>query len=279
MTPFSMGLANTARGLLAPFTRLAHRVLDRFELPILFGPNRGKRWRIGSGVLGCWIGFYEAPEIAVFGALIDTGDTVFDLGAHAGYFTLVASRLAGPSGRVLAAEPLPANVAALRHHVVTNDLTNVTVVDRAIGNADDGVIAFSADSVGKGYTAAVTGVWSNVEDMKVRTITIDRLIAGGMPVPDVVKMDVEEMEAEALEGASGVLEACRTAWLISFHEHNVAARCVEMLRTAGHDVYDLDGPPVPFATSSGVDYPASLSVVLAVPAGRPVPRVGYWKDQ
>jgi FkbM family methyltransferase len=274
-----MGLANTARGLLAPVNRQVHRVLDRFELPILSGPNRGKRWLVGSGVLGCWVGFYEAPEIAVFGALIEPGATVFDLGAHSGYFTLLASRLVGPKGKVMAAEPLPANLAALRRHVGANRLTNVTVVDRAIGKTDDGIIAFSADSVGKGYGAAVTGVWSNVEDMKVRTITIDRLIADGLPKPDVVKIDVEEMEAQALEGAASVLKACRTAWLISFHEHNVAVRCVEMLIATGHDVYNLEGRPVPFATPSGVDYPPDLSVVLAVPAGRAVPRVGYWKGQ
>ena len=274
-----MGLANTTRGLLAPLNRLVHRVLDPFELPILSGPNRGQRWLIGSGVLGCWVGFYEALEIAMFGALIETGATVFDLGAHAGYFTLLASRLVGPQGRVMAAEPLPANLAALRRHVEANGLTNVTVVDRAIGRTDDGVIAFSADSVGKGYGAAVTGVSSNVEDLKVRTITMDRLIADGLPHPDVIKMDVEEMEAQALEGATGVLKACRTAWLISFHEHNVAVRCVEMLMATGHDVYNLDGPPVPFATPSRVDYPANFSVVLAVPAGRAVPRVGYWKGR
>jgi FkbM family methyltransferase len=274
-----MGLANTVRGLIGPVNRLAHRVLDRFELPILSGPNRGKRWRVGSGVLGCWVGFYEAPEIAVFGALIEPGSTVFDLGAHSGYFTLLAARLVGPKGRVIAAEPLPANLAALRRHVEANRLTNVTVVDRAIGKTDDGVIAFSADSVGKGYGAAVTGVWSNVEDMKVRTTTIDRLVGDGLPNPDVVKMDVEEMEAQALEGATGVLEACRTVWLISFHERKVAGRCVEMLIATGHDVYNLESPPVPFATAAGVDYPADFSVVLAVPAGRPVPRVGYWQGQ
>ena len=279
MTPALMGLADTVRGLLAPINRPVHRVLDRFELPILFGPNRGQRWLIGSGVLGCWVGFYEAPEIAVFGALIEAGDTVFDLGAHSGYFTLLAARLVGPKGKVMAAEPLPANLAALRRHVEANRLTNVTIVDRAIGKTDDGIIAFSADTVGKGYGSAATGVVSNVEDMKVRTISLDRLIANGLPNPDVVKVDVEEMEAQALEGATGVLEACRTAWLISFHEHKVAVRCIEMLMASGHDIYNLDGPPVPFATPSGVHYPPNCSVVVALPAGRVMPRVGNWKGR
>jgi FkbM family methyltransferase len=271
-----MAVADTFRGVLAPINRLVHRALDRFELPILSGPNRGKRWLVGSGVLGCWVGFYEAPEMAVFGALIKPGATVFDLGAHSGYFTLLASKLVGPRGQVMAAEPLPANVEALRRHVETNRLRNVTIVDSAIGSRDGAVISFSADSVGLGYGAAVTGTSSNVEDMKVRTVTIDKLIADGLPIPDVVKMDVEAMEAQALEGAQSVLKACRTSWLISFHEHNVAVRCVEMLMESGHDVYNLDSPPVPFATPDGVDYPPDFSVVLAVPAGTKVPRVGHW---
>jgi hypothetical protein len=113
----------------------------------------------------------------------------------------------------------------------------------------------------------------------VRTVTVDRLIADGLPHPDVIKMDVEAMEAAVMDGARGVLAAGRTSWLISMHVNSVAVRCVEMLRASGHDVYNLDGPPVPFATPARVDYPPAFWVVLAVPAGRPVPRVGHWKGK
>ncbi|MFI6803884.1 hypothetical protein ACIBO6_02520 [Streptomyces luteogriseus] len=40
-------------------------------------------------------------------ARLAPGDTVVDAGAHTGYFTVLASRLVGPAGRVVAIESSP----------------------------------------------------------------------------------------------------------------------------------------------------------------------------
>ena len=279
MTPAQQAVAGATRTLLSPLSRLAHRVLDRFELPILSGPNRGRKWHIGSGLLGCWLGTYETLEMTVFGALIEPGAVVYDLGAHSGYFTLLASRLVGPDGKVVAVEALPENVQALERHLELNGLGNVTIVERAVGDRDDAAIAFGGKETGLRYGAARSGGPQGLADeLSVQSITLDTLVARGAPLPDVVKMDVEAMEAAVLDGAAAVLGACRTAWLISMHEHAVAVRTVVALRASGHDVYNLDGPPVPFGTLTTVDYPKDFWVVLALPAGRKPPMVGNWKQ-
>lgn len=279
MTPAREAVAGFVRTLLSPLSRLAHRVLDRFELPVLSGPNKGRKWHIGSGVIACWLGTYETVEMAVFAALIEPGFVVYDLGAHAGYFTLLAARLTGDRGKVVAAEPMPSNLAELRHHIDVNEIRNVTVVDRAVGDRDDAVISFGANQAGLGYGAARAGGPQGLPDeVTVRSTTLDRLVAEGLPIPDVVKMDVEAMEAAVMEGAPAVLKACKTAWLISMHEHEVAVRTVEALRANGYDVYNLDGPPVPFGTPTTIDYPAYFWVVLALPAGRKPPMAGRWKQ-
>jgi len=279
MTPAQETVAGGLRTVLSPFSRLAHRILDRFELPILSGPNRGRKWHVGSGLLSCWLGTYETLEMTVFGALLQPGAVVYDLGAHSGYFTLLASRLVGPRGRVVAIEPMPENLQALERNLELNGVANVTVVDRAVGDRDDVDLAFGGNETGLRYGAArAGGPQGLVDEMRVRSITLDTLVARGTPPPDVVKMDVEAMEAAVMAGAPKVLAACKTAWLISMHEHEVAVRTVEALRASGHDVYNLDGPPVPFGTPTTIDYPKYFWVVLALPAGRKPPMVGNWKQ-
>ena len=273
MSPLQEAIAGAVRRIFSPLSRLLHRALDRFELPILSGLNRGRKWRVGSGVIACWLGIYENDEMAVFGGLIKPGDTVYDLGAHSGYFTLLAAKLAGPSGKVVAVEPHPLNLVALQRNLDINHVSNTTIVDRAIIDRHDSEVGLSADAVGFGYAGTVVASGGT---FKVRTATLDGLVDSGAPHPDVIKMDVEAMEAAVCDGASKVLAACRTSWLISMHEHGVAVRTVEMLRASGHDVYNLDGPPVPFGTPTTIDYPEYFWVVLAVPSGRQVPLVGNW---
>lgn len=274
MSPTQEAILGALRRFFSPLSRLMHSALDRFELPVLAGPNRGRKWRVGSGVIACWLGRYENEEMAVFGGLIETGATVWDLGAHCGYYTLLASALAGPTGKVIAVEPHPDNLAGLHRNLEINHVSNVTILERAVCDRHDGEVSFSADTMGFGYGGAIV---ASGGAFKVRTATLDRLIDDGAPFPDVIKMDVEAMEAAVLDGAPKVLAACRTSWVIAMHEHNVAVRSVEMLRAAGYDIYNIGDPPVPFCTPTKIDYPDYFWTVLAVPAGGKIPRVGRWK--
>ena len=55
---------------------------------VLQGELRGSRWIVGSGVHGYWLGSYEWEKQRVFSSLVDTGQTVYDVGANAGFYTL-----------------------------------------------------------------------------------------------------------------------------------------------------------------------------------------------
>lgn len=63
------------------------------------------------------------------------GDVFVDVGAHAGYYTLVASRAVGDPGHVYAFEPEPRNHAFLQRNLELNGLRNVTLERRAVANA------------------------------------------------------------------------------------------------------------------------------------------------
>ena len=73
-------------------------------MPILRGPLAGKKWLLASRI-NFFLGTYEPEQTQAFQEIVRPGSVVYDVGAHYGYYTLLASVLAGPAGRVLAFEP------------------------------------------------------------------------------------------------------------------------------------------------------------------------------
>ena len=95
---------------------------------MLLGPLRGALWLPRSATAGSWLGTYERELQEVFTAHVRPGDVVFDVGANVGFYSLLAARLVGPKGRVVAFEPAARNVALLEQHLRLNRVTNVIVI-------------------------------------------------------------------------------------------------------------------------------------------------------
>src|SRR5687767_8704385 len=96
-------------------------------LRVLSGPLRGRRWIAGAATHGCWLGTYERFVQRIFVEHVRPGGVVYDVGANAGFFTLLASKLAGSSGRVYAFEPMERNLHYIRKHLQMNRVENVEV--------------------------------------------------------------------------------------------------------------------------------------------------------
>jgi len=92
---------------------------------------------------------YESETSNFLGSILEPGDTVIDIGAHVGYFSMLASVLVGPTGRVFAFEPERENYTHLLEHVAINRATNVVPLHMAVGAAP-GVVDFfvNADNDG-----------------------------------------------------------------------------------------------------------------------------------
>jgi hypothetical protein len=110
-------------------------------VPILSGPNVGLKWVVGSSIHGCWLGWYEKRQARLLCELCQPHMTVFDVGAHAGFFTLLLARRAH---RVVAFEPDPENHAELLQHVAINRLANVVCIAAAAASKG-GVACFSSN--------------------------------------------------------------------------------------------------------------------------------------
>jgi protein-L-isoaspartate O-methyltransferase len=123
------------------------------RLPIMQGRLRGYRWIVGSSTHGCWLGSYEREQQRVLERRLASGDVVFDIGSHVGFYTLLASVLVGERGRVVAFEPIPESLRYLDTHLRINAIGNVEVIAAAVsdraGRARVAAGAASASSSGR----------------------------------------------------------------------------------------------------------------------------------
>ncbi len=166
-------------------------------------------------------GSYELETRRTLARLLQPGGHLVDCGANLGFFTVVAARMVGSTGRVDAIEPDPGNRRRLADHVALNGLTNVTIHPVAAA-ATSGVLTLyqpSADlnhGQASGYPALVPGG----HPVEVRSDRLDHLV---QLVPDVVKLDVEGAELEAVRGADRFWCADRPPAVVFEHNPQSAA--------------------------------------------------------
>jgi FkbM family methyltransferase len=166
--------------------------------------------------------------------------TVYDLGAHVGFYTLLFSRLVGPAGVVHAFEPVPRNISYLMRHLRLNRATNVRVQELAV-TRQTGTVAFDSSS-GVSTGRVVPSAASKMS--RVPAVSLDDFIyARGHESPDLIKMDVEGGESDVLAGMSRLLAERPPVLLVSVHGGSRWRECMVALASAGYTLLDLRGLP------------------------------------
>ena len=163
-------------------------------------------------------GTYEPEVTATVRSLLRPGATFVDAGANVGWFSLLAARLVGPSGRVLAVDPNPLNCDRARRGAKDNGFENVDVFAVALSDRT-GVVALETDG-SNGRIVPVDGpppqpVKAN---FVVAARTLDSLLNdAGVTHVDVVKLDVEGAEPLVLAGAAEMLARDRPVLVSEFY--------------------------------------------------------------
>jgi FkbM family methyltransferase len=171
--------------------------------------------------------FYEPDVAEVFAKVLREGDTVIDVGANVGFFTLLAAALVGPAGRVVSFEPDPSNFARLRANVEANGFKHVTLVDRPVA-AEPGPVSFFLNSDQSGGSA----LWDpgefpgNVRSqatprvLSLEATTIDAEVARlGLAPVRLLKVDTEGADHLVLRGARRLLAGRAVPFVVAeLHE-------------------------------------------------------------
>jgi FkbM family methyltransferase len=191
------------------------------------------------------------------------GATVFNLGAFQAIVALMLAGDVGPGGRVVAVEGSPHNARVAQANQRLNHATQLTVIHGAVA-ASPGFVSFATELNGH------IDLRSRLGNARVRAVTIDEL-AKEYGVPDVVYMDIEGHELEALRGASRVLAKGATTWSIEVHpETFVGGQPEELLALLeGQQIWlatdAATGPGLRYLPFDGTVLPRHRFFVVAAP--------------
>jgi FkbM family methyltransferase len=172
-----------------------------------------------------WTGTYERRVQEQIALLLRPGNTFWDVGAHIGFFTLLAARVVGESGLVQAFEPFHANRARLLGALELNHARNVALHDCALAaeSCDRMLFAHEASSM-----------WTLVPErgeqrrIRVDCRTLDEL-EGELGPPDLIKIDVEGAEIDVLRGGSRLLTERKPPLIVEFSDDSVRRDAQKLL--------------------------------------------------
>jgi FkbM family methyltransferase len=190
--------------------------------------------------LGAFAAVLEPETAAWF--QVGTGDTVVDVGAHIGRYSLLAARRAS---RVIAVEPEPSNYAMLKQNVALNGFSNVTVVLAALSNRSGRARLYlpkSGDTASNSLEPNGSGGLQKAgqeQGIEVECETLDDLVLRlGLQSVDWLKIDVEGHEVSVLKGGQRMLNKVRRL-IIEVADSNAKA-CRALLNEVGFETFAVE---------------------------------------
>ncbi len=202
---FALSLSlNSAGPVRAFFKQIAARMPHRWQQE---AKRHLFRWRIARNQYSA-----DEPEVRLLDGLIEPGDWVLDVGANVGHYTMRLSELVGPSGRVLAFEPVPDSFELLSAAACLSRFSNITLFNAA---ASDNT-SLASMSIPRGpsgllnYYRAQLGI--GPADVRTLCIPIDSLQLEARVT--LVKIDAEGHEMSVLRGMTRLLERDHPVLLI-----------------------------------------------------------------
>ena len=150
-------------------------------------------------------GFHEKYETELFKKSIKKGMVVIDIGAHIGYYTLLAARLTGEKGKVFAFEPDPYNYTLLVKNIEVNGYSNVIPVRKAVFNKSGKMKLFLDKSSLGNHSLSEANIPNSDTSITIEVTSLDEFFKNKHHKIDVIKMDVQGSEMGVLQGMTNII--------------------------------------------------------------------------
>jgi FkbM family methyltransferase len=193
-------------------------------------------------------GTWEPEETAFMRSVLRQGMRVIDVGAHVGYHTVWAAKAVGPEGRVISFEATPSNYSLLCANILRNGLFNALPFNVALGRETGTVdLTISPDNTGGNRAYRLHYV---EPDFQIPCIALDDVLPDKAEI-DLVKVDIEGMDHEAISGMSTMLQRCRPWVITEFNPAMIAylgdepPNVVKYYRELGYALRVLGCPDAP----------------------------------
>jgi FkbM family methyltransferase len=165
--------------------------------------------------LGLWLrkcARWQAAEVEAVRRFCRPGSHVLDIGANIGFYSLVFSRAVGPGGHVWAFEPDPDNFSTLQRNIRLNAPINVTTVQAAVSSKSGQAMLHRSPANAGDHR--LYHVEHGSDSVPVGTVSLDDFFSSPLPPIDVIKMDIQGAEGQALLGMTRILRENRPLTLV-----------------------------------------------------------------
>lgn len=147
----------------------------------------------------------EQRVIELLLSSVRPGDTIFDVGANVGLYTVLLAKKTGERGRVIAFEPEERTYEHLRGNLALNGLVNAQCFRMALGDHSGEAQLYSSQVIGNCSLLKQPGE-AGGPVVAVQVVEGDRLVdAEKLPLPRIIKIDVEGYEHSVIQGLRRVL--------------------------------------------------------------------------
>jgi FkbM family methyltransferase len=181
-------------------------------------------------------GYFEPGLTKIMLEYLKKNDTLIDIGAHYGYFSLLGSRIVGEKGNVHSFEPIPATYDILK--VNTTKKSNIKINNIALFSKNGKMQMMNLPPEKSAYNSLITdGGGSDSGDfVSVETLCLDDYTRSNSIRPDFIKLDAENAEFQVLTGAKSTLEKCTPTLSLEVGGSS-SKKCIDFLKETGYNAY------------------------------------------
>jgi FkbM family methyltransferase len=174
-------------------------------------------------------GEYEPEMTTTLQRYLPHGGVFADVGANEGYFSVLAGQIVGPTGRVIAVEPQGRLRPVIEENIRLNGLQNVALYETAVSDSEGVADLYLAPDLNTGSSGLARQNRYTVPTQSVRMTRLANVLStAGVDKIDLMKMDIEGFEYEAIMGSKELFQDGRVrAFALELHPAVILGR--------GHD--------------------------------------------
>lgn len=180
---------------------------------------------------------YEPSVNLALQDLCKPGSVVFDVGCHDGQLTLLISRLVGPRGIVCSFEANPHILDLCTHNLIRNGCNNFFMTHGAVWKTSNEVLNLYIPP-SNWQAASLSYQKINNSPTPVLTVALDDFISSKKLEPEIIKMDIEGSEFEALQGTYKYINTKKPHLILEQSTEDI--RCIDFLKAQGYVAIDLN---------------------------------------
>jgi len=198
-------------------------------------------------------GTYEPHVTEAIRAALRPGQLFLDIGANVGYFTILAAKAVGPSGQVIALEPLARNVKLLLANARTNAADNVLILPFGASDSDGFITLLATGSTASSRETQLEDLTSASALEIAYSLTVDSVAPEDRPI-DIVKIDSHGFDHRAMVGAQESLQRSHPQVFAKFAPGPLAEfsqidpiEYLRLFQAAGYNDFNVlrrEGPPL-----------------------------------